>query len=40
LSVGLSRLEMLLKEAGFTPRGEATDRIPEALLQQKGGADA
>ena len=40
LSEGLARLEAHLKAAGFAPRGDDTDRIPEALLQQKGGADA
>jgi putative membrane protein len=37
---GLARLEMHLQKAGFTPRGDGPDLIPEALLQQKGGADA
>ena len=39
LSEGLSRLEAYLKEAGFKAREDGADRIPEALLQQKGGAD-
>ena len=37
---GLAKLEAQLQKAGFTPRGDGPDRIPEALLQQKGGADA
>ncbi len=37
---GLAKLEMHLQKAGFTPRGDGPDLIPEALLQQKGGADA
>jgi putative membrane protein len=40
LTEGLARLEAHLKAAGFAPQGNGTDRIPEALLQQKGGADA
>ena len=40
LSEGFARLETHLKEAGFTPREDGADRISEALLQRKGGADA
>ena len=37
---GLAKLEAHLQKAGFTPREDGPDRIPETLLQQKGSADA
>jgi putative membrane protein len=40
LTKGLSVLETHLKATGFTAREDDADRIPEALIQQKGGADA
>jgi len=40
LSQGLNALEECLRAAGFTPAGDDRDRIAEALIQQKGGADA
>jgi putative membrane protein len=40
LSAGLARLEAHLQEAGFIPRGDGADRIPETLLQERGGDDA
>ncbi|MCB2166967.1 MAG: hypothetical protein KQI78_04855 [Deltaproteobacteria bacterium] len=40
LTNGVSVLEEQLKAAGFSPAIEDSDRIPEALLQQKGDADA
>ena len=36
---GLSVLEAQLQAAGFTPRGDGADRIPQTVLQEKGGAD-
>jgi putative membrane protein len=40
LTNGVSVLEEQLKAAGFATATEDVDRIPEALLQQKGDADA
>ena len=40
LTNGVSVLEEQLKMAGFATATEDADRIPEALLQQKGDADA
>lgn len=39
LTEGLSILEAHLKTAGFAPRGDGADRMPQALLQQRGDAD-
>jgi putative membrane protein len=40
LTNGVAVLEEQLKAAGFAPAVADTDRIPDALIQQKGDADA
>lgn len=39
LSLGVGALEASLQTAGFAPPAEDTDRIPDALVQEKGGED-